>query len=384
MKGLFLFSIFVITYGSLFPFDFQYVNWQNDGIATLFSSSLFDSETPDLLGNIILFLPFGFAGTELISRNKLNKRFNYYLYTFGITLAVLLQILQIFLDFRVPALYDALWNGVGIFFGVLLARFMNKKYPRILEAEDRLALLALALSWVIFLLVPFLFHFNTEIIAENIRVHLDINEHRLANVIFYVAIWITFTKLIDELRPMGRNIFLSLEFLVLFTLTAKMFVYRDFLEPELLSGGILAIIIMRTGLFNKVSPYKICAAILVPVMFYNSIYPLEFWNNPFKEFMWIPFSELFSGDMLPIIRTVFYKTFAYGAIVWTLYKSFPNANWINYFCVFYAGLIEYVQHLTAFRIGGLTEPLIVLFLVTFIHQNRDKFDLYNSEKSLQN
>tara|TARA_R110002096_G_scaffold432240_1_gene648700 strand:- start:123360 stop:124514 length:1155 start_codon:yes stop_codon:yes gene_type:complete len=382
MKGLFLFSIFVITYGSLFPFEFQYVDWQEEGLSALLSTSVFDSKTPDMLGNIILFLPFGFAGTELISRAKLNKEYYFYLYGFGIALAILLQVLQIYLDYRVPALYDAVWNSVGIFVGGMLARFMHRKYPHMLEAEDKLALLALSLSWIIYLLAPFLFYFNTEILAENIRVHLDINEHRSVNIIFYMAIWIIFTKLIDELKPLGRNPLLSLEFLVLFTLTAKIFVYRDFIEPELLSGGILAIIIMRTGLFKRISPYKFCATILVPAMFYNSLYPLEFWDNSFKEFNWVPFKELFAEDMLPTIRTVFYKTFTYGAIVWSLYKSFPNSSWINYFCISYAALIEYLQHLTPLRVGGLTEPLLVLFLITFIHQKNEMFNLYNDEDSI--
>lgn len=376
MKGLFLFSIFVITYGSLFPFNFQYVNSQEEGFNALFATSLLDGKFADVIGNIILFLPFGFAGTVLISRAKKPRQYIFCLYMFGIALAVGLQFLQIYLPYRVPALYDAAWNYVGIFVGSLAAHFMSKKYPEMLAAEDRMALLALSLCWILFLLTPFMFSFNLTILRENIQIHLDPNEYRMANVLFYTGVWLSYKKLMDEIRPGKRQILLSLEFVFVFTLLAKIFIYRNIIEPELLPGGIIAILMLRSHLFNKVNPYKVAAALLVPTMFYNSIYPLEFYGNPFKEFMWIPFSELFSDDMLPIVRTVFYKTFAYGAIVWTLYKSFPNSNWISYSCVIYAGLIEYLQHLTLARVGGLTEPLIVLFLVTFIHQVPEKFSLY--------
>ncbi|HRW29948.1 MAG TPA: hypothetical protein P5227_08125, partial [Emcibacteraceae bacterium] len=80
MKGLFLFSIFVIIYGSLFPFDFHYVGWLEEGRYAFFSHTLSEAELPDILGNIILFMPYGFAGSELISRNHKQKEFYLALY----------------------------------------------------------------------------------------------------------------------------------------------------------------------------------------------------------------------------------------------------------------------------------------------------------------
>ncbi len=381
MKGLFLFSVFVITYGSLFPFDFQYVDWREGGLNQLLFGDRDDGGMADILGNIFLFIPFGFAGTVLAYRAKKTANWLLVLFIFGISLAVAVQFLQIFISYRVPALYDAGWNSVGIVLGTLLARFIGKSFPTLLDAEDRLALAALATSWILFMLVPFIFSFDMEILQENIFIHSDPAEYRFANVIFYVAIWTTYAKLVDEIVPNSRNPLLSLEVAVILSLGLKIFVYRDLIEPELVPGAVIAIILLRSGFFKLISPYKVSALILVPTMFYNSLYPFEFYTNPFKEFMWIPFAELFSGDMLNIVRIVFYKTFAYGSIIWTLYKSFPNARWVSYFCFIYAGSIEYLQHLTLERVGGLTEPLLVLFLCTFIEQKREKFDLYADQEA---
>lgn len=371
MKGLFLFSVFVVTYGSLFPFEFQYVSWNNEGYDALLSTSLTGGRFGDMVGNIILFLPLGFAGTELNSRNGKNKKYYIYLYLGGLCLALALQIIQIYLPSRVPALYDAVWNFSGLLIGSFIALLINRFYPRILETDDRFSLQVLLLFWIMFLLSPFVFSFEMELLRDNIEKHLSLDEYRLVNVIFFAAIWLTFSKLMDEIKADRKSILLTLEFAILFTSVMKIFVWRNIVEPEMLLGGLIAVLLLRSGIFNKINPYKVAALLLIPTMFYNSLYPFEFFENPYKEFAWIPFEELFSSDMLPKMRTVFYKTFTYGCILWTLYKSFPNANWVNYFCIMYAGTIEYIQHLTFFRYGGLTEPLIVLFLCVFIEQRRN-------------
>lgn len=376
MKGLFLFSIFTIIYGSLFPFEFKYINWLPEGRDMLFSTSFFIGRTADLIGNMILFIPFGFAGSELLSRRKKRKEYLIYLYIFGFTLALSLQVIQVYLPSRVPALYDAVWNLLGIFIGILAAKLMRSYYPALLKADDRLALFILILCWIMFLLAPFFFTYDTGEMIKNIQIHLDPDQYRAANIFMFVAIWMSYASILKELFPHRKNVILSLEFAVVFTTIFKIFNYQNIIEAELLLSGIIAIILMRSGIFKKIKPYMITAIILLLSMYYNSLYPFEFFHNPYKEFAWIPFSELFSDNMLPKIRTVFYKTFIYGSIIWNLYKAFPNTRYIGYFCILYAGSIEYFQHLTYFRVGGFTEPLMVIFLLTFIKQKNEKFNLY--------
>jgi len=107
MRNLFLFSIFTIIYGSLFPFQFEYIDWATEGREVLFSTSLIDAKFSDLISNILLFAPFGYAGSFLISRNNKKNSFYYYLYIYGFILALTVQALQVYIPSRVPALYDA-------------------------------------------------------------------------------------------------------------------------------------------------------------------------------------------------------------------------------------------------------------------------------------
>ena len=94
MKGLFLFSTFVITYGSLFPIEFKYVDWREEGLTQLLFEERDDSGFADILGNIFLFIAFGFAGTALASRVKNTVNWVLALFIFGGLLAVSVQFLQ--------------------------------------------------------------------------------------------------------------------------------------------------------------------------------------------------------------------------------------------------------------------------------------------------
>ena len=70
MRKLFLFVIFLITYGSLFPFEFIYIDRETHGKNTLLATSFFGGRMGDNLNNIGLFIPLGLVGSELIFRNN--------------------------------------------------------------------------------------------------------------------------------------------------------------------------------------------------------------------------------------------------------------------------------------------------------------------------
>lgn len=381
MRGLFLFSIFIIIYGSLFPFDFHYVNWEQEGKQALFSTNIFGGRIADILSNILLFLPLGFAGSELISRNKSEQKYYFILCFCAFNLALGIQILQIYIPQRVPAFYDVLWNMVGAFLGILCANLMERHYPHILKSDNKISLFILLMGWVFFLLTPFIFSFEKETLMANISSHLDIIEYKIEYILMFTAIWIVFGKLLDEMVYDRKNLLFSLEAVFCVTTILKIFVYQNVIEPEIFAGGVIAIFLMHNKLFSTINMYKTALIILLPIMFYNSLYPFEFADNPYKKFVWIPFGEIFSSNILHTLRTLAYKFFVYGAIIWCLYKSFPNAKWITYFLIIYAVLIETLQHLTLFRIGGLTEILIVIILCNFLPRKTANFNLKTEERN---
>jgi VanZ family protein len=381
MRGLFLFSIVIIIYGSLFPFDFQFENLAQNDRRAIFSTNIFGARIADILSNVLLFLPLGFAGSELISRNKNEQKYYFLLCFCSFILALGVQILQIYIPQRYPALYDVLWNMVGTFLGILTANLMARHYSHILKSDHKISLFILLMGWVFFLLTPFIFSFEKATLMANISSHLNIEKYKIENILMFTAIWIVFGKLLEEMIYIRKKLFFSLEAIFIIIIILKMFVFRNVIEPEIFTGGIIAILLLHSKLFLKINVYKLALIILLPMMFYNSLYPFEFIENPYKKFVWIPFGEIFTPDILQTLRTFSYKFFVYGAIIWCFYKSYPNAKWIIYILIAYAGLIEILQHFTLFRIGGLTEILIVILLYNFLPRETANFDLKTEDKS---
>jgi VanZ family protein len=382
MKGLFLFVIFLIAYGSLFPFEFRYIEWETQGRNILLATSFFGGRMGDNLNNIGLFIPLGLVGSEFIFRNNKGKKYYLYLYGLGFLLALTLQILQIYLPSRVPALYDAIWNLFGIFTGVVIAKFIRNRFPALIKSNDKYFLLVLLSCWVLSLLTPFFFLFNLSILNENMLTHLNYQSFNIANLFLYIGIWLSFSLLINALLPNSFKYNFYLEAIVILTSTLKMFTYRNIIEPEIAIGGLCAIIIVRSKIFKLVNPYKLTAFILMFSMLYYSLSPFEFDNNPFKEISWLPFAEYFRDDILPSIRMFFFKTFIYGSILWTLYKSYPNAKYITLFCFIFAAFIEIVQFFIIFRVSGVSEPLLVLILSTFLKQKKEAYTPYKNEEEM--
>ena len=121
MRLLFYSSVFLILYGSLYPFDFSLNALTDTGIERfLYTWSLFSSRG-DELGNIALFSPYGLLGIlSLGSRRNLTPAI-IALVIFGFILAAWLQVLQLMLPSRDAAIGDVFWNLAGIAAGITMA-----------------------------------------------------------------------------------------------------------------------------------------------------------------------------------------------------------------------------------------------------------------------
>ena len=215
--------------------------------------------------------------------------------------------------------------------------------------------------------------------VENVELHLDYRNYRVANILMFTGIWIIFERLLNEMVFVKKNKLLSFEVIFILTISLKIFVYHNFIEPEIFLSGLIVILISKNSLYKNLNPYKIALLFLLPTMFYNSLYPFDFTSNPYKEFIWIPFGELFSSNILGNLRSLSFKIYVYGALVWGFYKFFQNTRLTLIILLIYAGLIEYLQFLTHFRVGGITEPLLVILLCSFLPNQSEQFALQNSE-----
>ena len=137
----------------------------------------------------------------------MNKKYYFLLCFCSFILALGVQILQIYIPQRYPALYDVLWNMVGTFLGILTANLMARHYSHILKSDHKISLFILLMGWVFFLLTPFIFSFEKATLMANISSHLNIEKYKIENILMFTAIWIVFGKLLEEMIYIRKNCF---------------------------------------------------------------------------------------------------------------------------------------------------------------------------------
>ncbi len=129
MKKLLLLIILLISYGSLYPFDFQPMTLA-DALHRIYPVE-YDraSYIGDILANIIIFLPFGFTGYFALSGSPVMRVALVVL--LSIVVGFGLQVLQVYLPIRDPSLFDGLLNVFGACAGILAAAFSSALMGRI-------------------------------------------------------------------------------------------------------------------------------------------------------------------------------------------------------------------------------------------------------------
>jgi glycopeptide antibiotics resistance protein len=121
--GITIVSIFLIIFATLIPFDFSATQ---QSLAEILRSFLLPVlKLDDLLGNVFLFVPFGFGLTAHAGRKRVTRHWALaamiMMASFGLSLTV--EVLQIFLSSRTTSLSDVLTNTIGGWVGYLCFRW---------------------------------------------------------------------------------------------------------------------------------------------------------------------------------------------------------------------------------------------------------------------
>ena len=130
MNKLWLGFAAVIVYGSIYPFNFEAKELDAETVLTFILSCCYSASRGDILGNVVLFLPFGFLG--IVSARdgaSLLTRAGIVALT-GTALALAVQIAQIYLPTRNESLLDVGWNFIGIVGGMLFGAGIQRSFLR--------------------------------------------------------------------------------------------------------------------------------------------------------------------------------------------------------------------------------------------------------------
>jgi len=362
MAAIWIIVTVIIAYGSLSPFDFQTndLNWVTFDL--FLRSWQTRSSWGDLLGNIILFVPFGIAGM-LSTRNLRFVSLNVLLVlASGLILAVGLQFAQLYLPGRTAALYDAIWNTFGLTVGMFVAFVANNYILRLHIQKRSIPLIPLFLLgiWCTYRLIPFVPTIDFQAIKDSLKPLLIHPEISLLAVFINAVSWMLAGYFLKYLPGPGGTLG-KLGLLMACIFGLEVLIVANDVTASNIVGALIAL--MFSAMFlDRIKGIATMLAILLAIsIVFQGLAPFDP-RSVIATFNWLPFHGFLEGSMYHNTLALLQKTFLYSSLVFLLHEL--GLSWLKAALLtgFLLLLIEAAQIYFSGHTPEITDPLLILLL----------------------
>jgi len=361
MRFLLLLVLALIGYGSLYPFEFIARPDGLDEALKLFTQPSLRMQRGDLIGNLLLFVPHGFL-SALAARSTPNPgRTSLRHAAIGILVAVALQIAQIWLPSRVPALGDAIINTAGLALGLLFGMLALRVRPALADSRHAATFvpLLLMLAWVAYQWFPLVPTLDWQNVKNALKPLLLAPQVDPVRIFATVVSWAAFFKLWDLLATGPRSAVLQ-AFGGITILSAKLVILGASISLSNVIGlGLALVAILFTLFVSGLQPF-------VP-------------SGAPDSFAWMPFTGMLEGSMGTNLANLLEKTFLYGAAVLFMHRHGARPIAAAIAVALCLATIEAAQLFLPGRTAESTDPVLALLLGVAIAQ-LSRRPLTNSSK----
>lgn len=304
----------VIVHGSLYPYEFQIPYGGPGPLGALIASwASPPSSLGDLIANLLLYTPLGFAAAFLLN----DDRRIWIIPIFGMALSTSVEVLQYYDAGRVTNASDIYLNTIGTVFGAGLALLAKKTQShRIrlkLEPRDPIAgLLLLAMfSSKLYPYVPTIDVHKYWHALKPVLTHPNLSTYALLQ---HLSLWLAASYLMAQaigptLSRSGILLFAALMF------GAKILIVNQSLSCADLAGAALAITLWLLVLQHRAWAAVAVAGVLAVSIIVERLAPFHFAVRP-SPFQWMPFLALLQGSLAANIQAFLGKIFLYGSLIW--------------------------------------------------------------------
>jgi VanZ family protein len=354
-RRLFWLALALVVYGSLFPFHYQvHVPSWGDGWALLRPQARHSRS--DLLGNVLLFVPYGLL---LALPMSLSRRLLALLG--GAALALGLQYLQFWFPDRVPSGTDAVLNWVGIAIGLgagllvlpWVQRRQSVDWPRPQFVLVASLLMALWLLYRWFPLVPTL---DVQNLKNGLKPLLQWRDMGALDMLRNLAGWLVFLRLArySGLQRWGNW---QLATLCLAVMAAEPLFVNNAISPANAVGLALALALfplLRSG----PSKLLVITGVLAVSIVVAALSPFEWrWVG---GFLWFPFAGSLGGDPIRAMEPLIEKLYLLGSLVFFV-RHLGASHGLTVLTLGTLVLaLELAQQALPGRTPEVTDPLLVL------------------------
>jgi VanZ family protein len=359
MKSLFVLAAVLIAYGSFYPFDFQP---HARPLRILVES--WGMGRGDLLGNIALFLPYGYLGMVAWRRPRGPLRFLIVVLTAALYGAAL-QCLQLYLPRRDAALRDAIPNTIGAAAGALAGSIPFLDVRRLSEHKGlRAAPWVIIAFWLGYRLVPFVPSINLQEWKESLKPLRD-EWGRLSwvDVLHDATAWASVACLWAA-APLGRVTPRWLFLLVGATFSAEVVIVDNVVSPNNFVGAGAGLLLW--AVVARIPRREAAVALLLAAsVVLSRLSPFEPSPAP-RTFHWLPFAGFLGGDMFQNTSSFFEKVFLSGTLVWVAREAGLRLLWAGLATAALLGAIEACQTRLLGHTPEVTDPLLALLAALFV------------------
>ena len=367
MKILFLLTTSFIIYGSLYPFDFQLTE---DEVSTLdaLTRSLYErTHLGDLLGNVVIFIPFGYFGVLAVTRIRSLLHCIIAITLLGIVLAVGLQVAQMYLPLRNASLQDAIWNVLGIIIGGILGGMLRVHSDSLSIRRANWAITPVLLigGWIGYRLMPFIPTLDWQEIKNSLKPLLLDPSVSAVNIYHDAVAWAIVAYLWAAAVPMKHyERYLILTVPVVFGL--EILITNNSVSASNVVGAIVGIALWWMLIKHLRVRAGILAVMLIIMLIAIGLAPFELsvWSATFH---WLPFYGFLGGSMLLNTTVLFEKFFLYGSLVWLLQETGAGIRMAAIYSMLIVAGIELAQTRFIMHTAEITDPILVIVVAFIIH-----------------
>lgn len=361
MHLLLSFIVFLIIYGSLYPFKFSGTPpGFTETLAWLSQTDLRTTQA-DIIANMLLFFPYGFVARMAINQEHKQFLSSLKYFAFGLCVAILLQYSQFFLPARVPSSGDAIFNGLGIvigmFFSHLLMQYshnnmVSDRRARISWSEISIPLL-LAFVWVCWRWYPFIPMVATDSIIEGLMPLIEQPELNLVVILRDVAGWLMFFYLCSQHPFKNLPRFRVLKFAVII-LGVEVFIT----DNQLTVNDLLATL-GAFALYSSLDYRAMRSMLMWCLLLGMALTWLAGSTNTQAEINWVPFAKLLKGNPWANSELILLKLYFMGAMVYLLQAARIGWGTATGLCSVWILVLLLLQRYATQQMADMTDIYLV-------------------------
>lgn len=368
MVQIFVVIIILISYGSLYPFDFQWTTLDSERTTAFLASWNLISSRGDIVSNLVLFVPYGLVGMFAIKPSKSAGSRMCLVILSGTVLGFSLQVGQLYLPGRAPEIQDGLWNLLGIVVGAVIALPKQVKFF-IKRVEQNLVLsfpLLLCGAWIAYLLIPFVPTIDFQAVKTSIKPLLFQREWNYVEIFHYTIGWLVYARLWGP-ATQGRFSDWYLWALIPAVPIVQLFIYDNVVTFAEVVGGICALLIWTVMSRPMIGRATTLSILLGISLFVDALWPFDFQGISTK-FQWLPFSGFLEGSMLTNAAVLCKKAFFYGALLYMLHAARISLRTATIFSAIFIFMLELAQTKIGHHTPEITDSLLVLMIAFFMRR----------------